>query len=181
MRFIYLIGLVVLFSSFTALAQMPSGAPEEMQALSILEGEWAGEGWTILRDGKRHSFVQHEKICPALDGALLLIEGVGRAKEYSNRIVHHAFAVLSYHPFRKQYFMRSYLANGLHVDADITVDGQTVIWQFQPPQAGIIRYTINIKGNDSWVEIGEMSHDDGKTWRQFFAMKLDKQDSSPCL
>lgn len=169
----------LLVLSFNTMAQMPSGAPEEMQALSMLEGEWLGEGWIVLRDGK-HEFIQHETVCPELDSALMLIEGIGRAKGDKERIVHHAFAVLSYHPFRKQYFMRSYLANGLHVDADITVDGQTITWQFEQPHAGIMRYNIDVKDAGHWIETGEMSRDGGKTWQQFFVMTLERQNKQVC-
>jgi hypothetical protein len=70
--------------------------------------------------------------------------------------------------------MRAYRSDGHYVDVDITVGENGLVWQFEVPEMGKVRYTIRINERGQWVEYGEMSRDDGAHWHQFFTMTLDR-------
>lgn len=170
-----LIALALLALLAVPAAAQPSGP---MVPLAFLAGEWEGEGWIVLGPDQRHNFVQHETVTPKLGGDVLLIEGVGRAAEDTSRVVHNALAVLAYDPAVERYLMRAFRADGPDgtqpVEADVTVEGGALVWAFEAPQAGRIRYTIREDEAGRWHEVGEISQDGGATWFPFFEMTLTK-------
>ncbi len=155
-----------------AMAQAPaSRAVEEGKRLEFLTGEWKGEGWMEFGPGDRKTFRQTETVRRRLGGAVLEIEGIGKAGE---TVVHHALALISHDAKGGGFAMRAWRADGNWIDPQITVGDRSLVWGFKDPRFGVdIRYSIQLTPAGDWSEIGEMSRD-GKTWRQFFEMKLQR-------
>ena len=145
---------------------------EAMGKIQFLAGNWKGSGW-IQMGPQRHTFKQTETVAWHANGTVLTIDGLGRDAADSTKIIHQAFALISYDQAAGQYLLRAVRADGNHVDADFSVqpDG-SIVWGFVHPMAGRVRYTIrNAAGK--WVESGEMSRD-GQTWTPFLAMQLER-------
>ena len=105
---------------------------------------------------------------------------VGRTREAADAatvIVHHAFGVIAYNPWTKQYNVRAY-KDGLYVDAPgKALPGGALEWRIENSYVGIMKYTARLLEDGSWVEIGEQSRDEGETWKQNFEMRLHKVKS----
>jgi hypothetical protein len=144
-----------------------------IQKINFLTGKWKGEGWIQMGKDK-HYFVQNETVTQKVNNAVLVIDGLGTDKE-TNKIIHQAFAIISYDLTNKKYLMRAFRADGNYIDAaDAVVDENgSYVWGFTHPQAGKIRYTIKLI-DSKWVEKGEISRD-GNTWNQFLEMTLSKE------
>jgi len=84
-----------------AVQQQPPRAPDvnaqrqAMKKLGFLVGEWAGEGRMLRASGEWTEFSQTERAEYKLDGLLLVIEGVGRAKS-DGRPLLQAYGIASY-------------------------------------------------------------------------------------
>lgn len=170
----------VLTLTLSALAQAPPGgmaSRDEMKKIAFLIGKWKGEGTIMTGPGAKHSAIINEEISPKLDGLVLMIEGKGIDKNSPSdapRVVHHAFATLSYDASAKKFVMRAYLRDGRYVNADAALnDKGALVWGFELPGIGKVRYTIVVNAKGQWHEIGEFSRD-GTTWMQNFEMTLDK-------
>lgn len=168
---------MVVASSSIVSAQEPAAAArlEAMKKLGILEGDWRGEGWQQMGPGGRKPVSVTEAVRFKLDGTIMVIDGRGTTKNEAGeeRVVHNAFAVISYDPAANRYDMKAYLADGRSTDATAEwVDG-AFQWGFATPQGFRIRYTIRLTDKGEWHEVGEMSQD-GTTWRQFFEMTLHR-------
>lgn len=153
-----------------------SPSASEMRKLDFLIGEWEGDGWIEFGPGQRHTFKQKESIQSKVGGHALLIEGLGKGKLQSTgeeRVVHIAFAVVSYDKEAKRFRFLAWRATGDSVDTDVAVAEKSLVWGFRDPRAGQIRFTIKLDGAGRWLEIGETSRD-GQTWRKFFEMTLQK-------
>ncbi len=146
---------------------------EKIQALRFMEGDWAGSGWVMTQEAGRVEFTQKEKITFALNGSLLQIAGQGWNPE--GKMIHNAYAVISYDPIANEYAMHSFLENGRQTKAQFEPQGDGEIkWWFSPNpgQPTIIEYTINIS-EDTWVEKGRYSPD-GTQWFPFIEFTLTK-------
>ncbi len=154
-------------------AQMPPSKTKEVAAkvalLPIQPGEWIGKGYYQFGPN-RQEVDQYEKISSVLDGSVLLIEGIGRQ---NGEVRHHAVGTLSYDPFAQKYMLRTF-KDGYTVDADAELkeDG-SFIWSMKNPR-GITRYTVRLI-DGTWLETGDFSADEGKTWSPFLEMKLQKK------
>jgi hypothetical protein len=155
----------------------PGPAIEAVAKAAFLEGDWAGEGWVQMGPGPREEFTQTETVTSMLDGAVLLIEGLGRSKDgETTDKVHHALAVISFDPVGNHLVFSSYVAGRPRLDLVPEVVPNSFKWGFSPPGGGEIRYSIVVEGG-VWHEIGEYSRD-GESWSQFFEMHLTKLDAS---
>ena len=150
----------------------------EMKKVQWLVGKWEGEGWMMFGPEEKHTFSQTETVTSKLNGLLLAIEGIGiagAAEEGESKIIHNAFAVLSYDSENQKFKMRAHKADGAFTEADAIVDDNgNFIWGFNHPYAGELRFTIKQNDKGQWYEIGEVSSDDGITWYQNFEMILNK-------
>lgn len=141
--------------------------------IRFMEGTWKGSGW-IRMGPQKHEFIQTESVTAHANGTVLTIDGMGRDAANPDQIVHQAFAVISYDQAAGKYLMRAVRADGNHVDADFAVqDDGSIVWGFEHPMAGQIRYTIRQEAG-AWVENGEASRD-GKTWMPFLEMRLVRE------
>jgi hypothetical protein len=173
--------LALLLLAAPAAAQPPADATAdaaaEMRRLAFLHGTWRGEGVSTMGPGRQeeHASVL-ETAQPRLEGSVLLVEGLGwqgtqGAADY--RVVHQAMGVVSYDARRGGWAMRAFRGGGW-VDADVTVGDGEMVWAFDQPGAGRIRYTIRVDEQGRWHEVGDMSPD-GQRWHRFFEMRLVRQ------
>ena len=175
----YLTATLFIFGvSFNVFAQEQGPSPKQVEAmerLAFMVGEWKGEGWMQSGPDQRNTSRVTEKMESKAGGMVMAIEGIGKANvNGEEKIVHNAFAVISYDAQNEAYMMRSFLSNGQYVDADIVVEDEKLIWGFEVNQGGKIRYTATLTKEDVWHEIGEFSRDQGATWFQFFEMTLHR-------
>ncbi len=148
---------------------------EKMKAFASWVGHWQGESRMQMGPGEPHKAAMDEYVEMKLNGTILVVEGVGKVEaEGSERVVHHAFAVLSYDPSSQSYKFRTHLADGRSTDAWVNVLAENKFqWGFDT-ERGKLRYTIEINPSaETWNETGEFSAD-GSTWMKFFDMDLKK-------
>jgi hypothetical protein len=143
----------------------------EMKKLDWWVGHWKGSGWIQMGPQGRQEFTQTETIEAKLDGLVLVVEGVGKAKE-NGATVHTALAFVSYDHHANKFRWHAFTPEG-QVDTEAKVGTDTLEWSLQIPQRGRMRYTIMRNDKGEWFEIGEMSQEDG-TWHKFFEMTLQK-------
>ena len=153
----------------------PSPQAAEMKRLDFLVGRWQGEGWIVLGRGERYAFRQAENVQRKVDGAVLLIEGLGKSKDPVNAgaVVHNAFAVVSYDKRARAFRWYAIRANGDPVDTQLKVSENMLAWGMPHPSGGEIRFTIRLNEKGQWFEVGEFSRD-GETWQKFFEMTLTR-------
>lgn len=172
------LSIALLLLPLAAFAQDPAGAPARaaMDRLSWLEGEWSGPAWYMM--GPRKSNVnQKEKLYRAAGGTVLVIQGIGTAADPGvppNTIVHDAFAVVRWDAATQKYIFRSYVGSGNSLETTAEVGDRKLVWGFEVPGQGKMRYTITLTPAGDWFEIGERSTD-GATWTKFFEMTLKKR------
>ena len=172
-----LVASVVLSASAAVLnAQMPDGSSNRaaIGKLGFMVGRWTGDAW-MQRGSERVHTTMSETIERKLDGVVLQVEGRGvipAAAGREPRVVHHAFAVISFDAQAGTYGLRSYLASGLFGDFALTPIPGGVTWSRDVP-GGRVRNTARI-ANDEWHEVGEFSRD-GVTWTQILEMRLRRQ------
>lgn len=173
MKKILFVLFVVLICSMPAFAQ-PSAeeARTEMKKMQWMIGKWEGEAWYMQGQDKKVTLVQTENIQSQLDGLVFTIEGIGREKE---KMVFHAFAVLSFDTSAKKYLMRAFTKEGNFIDAETRMEEKAFVWGFTNPQLGKVRYTISLTDPNIWYEVGEFSRDDGKTWFKFVELNLKRK------
>lgn len=152
---------------------------EKMKAFAAWVGRWQGEGAIQMGPGEPKKSNVDEHIQSKLDGTVLLIEGIGKAKvgnAQEETVVHHALAILSYDPKGDQYKLNAHLKDGKSADAWIKIVGENKYqWGFDVPN-GNIRYSITLDPiQKTWNEIGEFSRD-GSAWAKFFEMNLKKTE-----
>ena len=168
--------LVVLLFSSTAFSQIHHAQEVQraIEKLSFLEGRWQGEGTLIFGPGRSATAQVSEKATFRLKRTLFMLEGSGTAvfPDGSKRSVHDAIGLISFDAESGKYMFRTYRAGGETLDPSIEVTDDGIVWSFTQGER-LIRFTASVRGN-VWTEIGEASHDDGKTFHRFFSMKLRK-------
>lgn len=169
--------ILLLVLPILAAAQMAAPSPAaEMKKLDFLVGQWKGEGWMEFRPGQRETFKINENIQRKVDGAVLLIEGLGTTKKpgQSEEVpIHKAFAIVEYDVRAKHFRFRAYRAGSGSVDVEPQVGENTLSWGFHDERGGEIKFTIKLNDKGQWFEIGEYSSD-SKTWHKFLEMTLSR-------
>jgi Protein of unknown function (DUF1579) len=158
-------------------AQPPAGGDDAMSKLAFLVGRWQGEGEFQRGPGAPPQKVQvTEEATTRLDGEVLLLEGHGTVPGPggARTPVHNAFAVVSHDAATGRYLMRAFTRGGHFVDATAEVGDQRLVWGFDHPQMGTVRYTLTLDEAGRWHEIGEAQHGEGG-WARFFEMTLEHQ------
>ncbi len=151
----------------------PTPAIEAVTQAAFLEGNWAGEGWIQMGQGPKEEFTQTETVEAMLDGAVMLIEGVGHSTGEDPKKVHHALALISFDPVNNTLVFSAFVAGRPRLDLVPEVAPNTFKWGFSPPSGGEIRYSIVIE-DGVWHEVGEFSRD-GKSWHKFLEMHLKRR------
>lgn len=172
-----------LLAAAPAAGQQPSPAAqlEAMKKLNFLIGKWEGESWTEFAPGQRLQSHGTETVQDKLGGLLVTMEGIHRRKageKNEGTVVHNAFGVATFDEKAKRYRFQAYTNRGTYVDAEAKIADGRFEWGFRVPNAVEIRYVIKLNDKGQWFETGEMSRD-GKTWRKFFEMTLDRVKNPP--
>jgi hypothetical protein len=170
---LYLLAILPLASAAQTAASAP---PAEMKKLDFIVGQWKGEGWIEMRPGQRETFTINESAQRKVEGAVLLLEGLGTRQttdKTEGAPVHKAFAVIDYDVQAKAFRMRSYRVGTGAIDALPQVGDNMLVWGFHDARGGEVRFTIKLDEKGQWFEIGEYSGD-GKTWRKFMEMTLSR-------
>lgn len=183
MKHVYVLAaavLVALGGAAGARAQEPKHLAE-MEKLAFLAGDWEGEARYRTGPGQPQTVSQRETAERRLGGTVLVVEGIGTTRPAGGegaRVVHHAFAVLSYDAGAGRFMVRAYKADGQTIDAEATVGDRTLAWGFQDPRAGRIRYTVTLTERGEWHEVGEATRD-GAVWHKFMEMTLSRVGQPP--
>ena len=126
-----------------------------MQRLAFLEGKWSGEATAMIGRGQRVEVVQTESVRYALNGQVMLVEGVGvrRVGGVPQDTVFHAVATIDWAPERG-YRMRSYTLAGHYGEFPINVTDRGFAWEMPAP-GGKVEYTMKIDEDGAWDERGD--------------------------
>jgi hypothetical protein len=99
-----------------------------------------------------HAARQREVVELGAGGTVLIVRGTGRLKEENNRVIHDAAAMIWFDAATNKLKMRAHRMEGITVEPDIELRGDTLVWGFQM-QGGRIRYTTVFSDTD-WHEVG---------------------------
>jgi hypothetical protein len=145
-----------------AAVQQPPRAPDvnaqrqAMKKLGFLIGEWAGEGRMLRASGEWIEFNQTEHAEYKLDGLLLVIEGVGRAKTDGQPLLQ-AYGIASYDDATHTYYMRAFNdGRWLETDTVLADNGKELTWGFT---VGDIRTKsiLRLTNAGEWTESHEIT------------------------
>ena len=129
----------------------------------------------MQRGTERVQTTMTETVERKLGGVVLQVEGLGvipGADSTPQRVVHHAFAIISFDPQAKTYGLRSYIASGQFGDFAVSLVPGGVSWSREVP-GGRVRNTARI-ADGLWHEVGEFSRD-GVDWVQIMEMRLHRE------
>jgi hypothetical protein len=127
-----------------------------MRKLDFLVGKWAGEARLLRGPTEFLELLQTEEAQYKLDGLIMVIEGVGRAKPDDQPLLQ-AFGVISYDDESGSYHLRAF-NDGRFLEAELELlkEGKGMTWGFV---LGEIRTNsvllINERGE--WTESAEIS------------------------
>lgn len=164
--FVALLSLAVAMSADPAVAQDPGAAArvarlrEIMAPMAALAGQWEGEGRVSTGPGRPLVVRQVEDIGWGSGRSVLFIRGTGYSTEAASKdsVVFEAAAVAWADAQAGKVRMRAY-RDGLEVDANIEIRGDTIVWGFPVP-GGRVRYVIALTA-DTWHEVGHFVRDGG--------------------
>ncbi|MBX7106799.1 MAG: DUF1579 domain-containing protein [Gemmataceae bacterium] len=169
---------LLMIAPASGVAQPPGPAAQlvAMKKVHFLVGEWKGEGWFETAPGQKREFKGSEVVRLKAGGVVLTVEGEHRAKagpSGEGPVVHSAFGIVTYDEKAKRYRFQGFTSRGNHEDTEAKVTDGQLVWEMKIPRFGDVRYTIKLDDKGRWFEIGEVTQD-GKDWRQFFEMTLEK-------
>ena len=165
-----------------AASQSPASAqglppvPQEMATLAWLEGEWTGSARMEYSPGQLGEFEGSERVEWRMGGRVLVVEARFTAwmgPEAGDVPVHEALGVISYDAQNERFLFRTYTARGGNGEAHVAeVTEGKVVWGYDDPRMGRVRYTISRTDDGTWHEVGHASRDGGESWHEFFEMRL---------
>lgn len=156
-------------------AQAPV-TPTAMRELDWLVGEWRGTGRMMVGRNEFRNASITERATRHAGGHAMTLEGLGKALIARDSVtVHNAFALIWHDAEAGRFRIRTFRATGHTVDADIEVTDGRIVWGFDDPRAGRVRFTVSRTDDGRWHEIGETSRD-GTNWMQFMEMTLSRVD-----
>jgi len=131
-----------------------------MDRFDFLVGSWSGDAWAMTGPGQRTAIRQTETVRRALNGQVLLIEGLGRllVDGQPRDTVFHAFATMDFQP-GQGYRMRSYILNGHSGDFVVTPQDGGFDWE-SPAPGGRVVYRMRLTPDGKWDERGEYRRGD---------------------
>ena len=154
---IVLLGAAVLLPAMAQAFRMPEVEAQRaaMKKLSFLVGTWSGEARLYRGPGEPVEVAQTEAAQYKLDGLLLVIEGVGRAKSDSKPVLQ-ALGLMSYDDAAGTYHMRAFNdGRWLETDVKLAPGGKGLTWGFD---FGAFKTSALLEINDKgeWTEHHEV-------------------------
>jgi hypothetical protein len=129
---------------------------EAMKRLGFLVGKWAGEARLLRGPTESVELFQTEEAQYKLDGLIVVIEGVGRAKS-GGQLVLQAFGIISYDDESGTYRLRAFNdGRFLETQMKLLEAGKGMTWGFA---LGEIRTNsvLQINERGEWTEQAEIS------------------------
>ncbi len=126
-----------------------------MQKLGFLVGRWSGEASVLRGPGQVIQLMQTEEAQFRLDGLLLMIEGIGRAKPDGKPALQ-ALGLISFDDEADTYRMRAYNdGRWLETEVKLIEDGTALSWGFT---LGDIRTqsVLRLDAEGAWTEEAEL-------------------------
>jgi hypothetical protein len=126
-----------------------------MKKLEFLVGEWSGEASALRGPGQFVDLVQTESAQFKLDGLVLVIEGVGRAKADGKPALQ-ALGLISFDDDAGMYRMRAFNdGRWLETEVKLADGGSSISWGFA---LGEFKTTTVLRINEKgeWIELGEL-------------------------
>ncbi|MES2305003.1 MAG: hypothetical protein V4558_05825 [Gemmatimonadota bacterium] len=160
-----------------AQAPVAMGTPQQLVLMTKLVGVWEGEASMVMGPDNKQIVQQRETVEAVAGGTAFTIKGLGTQKlpDGSLRTVHDAFAVITLDHDHLTPMMRAHVSLGANwIDPEFTLRPDGYTWKMNDPRAGMIRYEMAFDNQGRWVEKGFMSRDEGKSWTQFFEMRLTR-------
>jgi len=148
-----------------------------MKKLEFLIGKWSGEARLLRGPGEPVELIQTEEAQYKLDGLVLLIEGVGRAKSDGKPILQ-AVGMVTYDDRTETFSMRAF-NDGRFLETEVKLldAGQGITWGFalgEIKTSSVLR--INEKGE--WTELGEIKIG-SQAPRKFMELTVRRQNMQP--
>lgn len=150
--------MVVLVLAMPQLPRVPDLAAqrEAMRKLDFLVGKWAGEAHLLRGPSGLVELDQTEEVQYKLDGLIVVIEGVGRARSDGQPVLQ-AFGIVSYDDESKTYRFRAFNdGRFLETQLELLENGMGMTWGFA---LGEIRTNSVLRINEQgeWTELSEIS------------------------
>ncbi|HEY3823121.1 MAG TPA: hypothetical protein VGL82_01120 [Bryobacteraceae bacterium] len=126
-----------------------------MKKLDFLIGQWTGGARVLRGPGQWVEMIQTEEARYKLDGLVLLIEGVGRARS-DDKPVLQALGMVSFDDETETYRMRAF-NDGRFLETEVTLVADNAIsWGFA---LGEIKTSsvLHIDDKGDWTELGELT------------------------
>lgn len=127
-----------------------------MRRLHFLVGEWHGKATVLRGPGQFVEMTQTESAQLKLDGLLLMIEGVGRARS-DGKVWLQALGLISFDDETETYQMRAFNdGRWLETEVKLADSGNSMSWGFQ---VGEFKTSTVLRINESgeWTEHGELT------------------------
>jgi hypothetical protein len=126
-----------------------------MSKIAFLVGKWVGETRLLRGPGASVELVQTEEAQYKLDGLILTIEGIGRAK--SGIPVLQALGIISYDDESRTYRMRAFNdGRFLETQLELLESGKGMTWGFVPGEIKT-HSVMRINQNGDWTEFAEIT------------------------
>jgi hypothetical protein len=172
------IGILILFTSLAAAAQMGSTPSPELKKLDYFSGDWTSEA-TIAAgpwgNGGKFSDSVHGEW---MKGGFYFIDHSDFSMPPELGGDGTSLAILSYDPEKKVYTEQRFDSTGRHVVTTGTIDGNTWTWSGENEYNGMMiksRFTIKMISPKSFTSKYELSADGGTNWMPFWEGKASKK------
>jgi hypothetical protein len=149
---------------------------DPMRALNFLVGNW--KGVVDYRNDQSQRAFWNAQVHYNLGGNILLIDETGHDIENRDHITKKILVVIYWDPAASEYLAELFSSSAevkARLGLKARVQGHTFVLQTNdssPPR----RFTIWLDEEGQWHEVGEVSQDDGESWKQRFEMTLNRQD-----
>jgi len=127
-----------------------------MKKLGFLVGEWSGEACVLREPGQFVDLDQSEVAQFKLDGLVLMIEGVGRAKSDAKPMLQ-ALGLISFDDAAGIYRMRAFNdGRWLETEVQLIEEGQAISWGFALGEIST-KSILRINEQGEWTELAELT------------------------
>lgn len=144
--------------------------------LAGLIGTWEGPATAITQTGPVEVW-QTEVVRAELGGALIVVEGTGRAMGEDGEpgeVVFNAFGVFSVDVQSGTVWMDAFTQEGRHTRVSPEMVDGGFDWGLDIENGPTVRYQMRLDAEGRWVETGRVSMDGGTTWLDSFSMILTR-------